>query len=212
MRNLCVIAAVVSCGLGSCCVTAYGQAVTVQQPVVGVFSVDTVVSVPDRGRMTLGGVSSAGSQWSSYGFGPFRQSSFGQFTNASAADVGVYIFDFEAMDQALLSQPTARSASSKPVVPHAEDSWLFAQRNRPGAARAVNPPTGESVNVARTSARVTQGPPESSDAAEQAAFYLERGRSAEAKGKTGAAALCYRMAAKYGSRDAADRLATLAAK
>ena len=39
--------------------SVFAQRVTVQQPVIQVFSVDTVVSVPDRGTAFLGGVSTA---------------------------------------------------------------------------------------------------------------------------------------------------------
>jgi hypothetical protein len=185
------------------------QAVTVHQPTVGVFSVDTVVSVPDRGRMLLGGVSSAGSQRSSYGIGPGRQSAFSHVVNSSGMEVGVVIMDFEAMDQALLNQSPART-TALPAVPHAEDGWLYQERRGPIAARvAASTATVRATNRAPQS---THGPPETGDVVQLATFYLERGRSAESKGKTGAAALCYRMAVKYGSHDAADRLTALAAK
>jgi hypothetical protein len=189
---------------------ASAQAVTVQQPAVSVFSVDTVVSVPDRGRMFLGGVSSAGGQRSSYGFGPLRQSSSSHFARSGSADVGVSILDFEAMDQALLNQSPARTTAAT-SLPHAEDDWLYQERRRPVAAQSGGASTASARNVARTGPS-THGPPETNDATQLAAFYLERGRSAESKGKTGAAAICYRMAVKYGSRDAADRLTALAKK
>lgn len=189
---------------------ALAQAVTVQQPAVGVFSVDTVVSVPDRGRMFLGGVSSAGSQRLSYGFGPLRQSSSSHFASSGSADVGVYVFDFEAMDQALLNQSPAR-ATAATSVPHSEDDWLYQERRHPVAAQSGGASTATARNVARAGPSA-HGPPETGDATQLAAFYLERGRSAESKGKSGAAAICYRMAVKYGSRDAADRLTALAVK
>jgi hypothetical protein len=186
------------------------QTATVQQPAIGVFSVDTVVSVPDRGRMFPGGVRSAGSLRSSYGFGPVRQSAFSHFATSGGADVGVYIFDFEAMNQALLDQLPA-GTKSPAATPRAEDAWLYQERRRPVATQVVDAPSGRARDGGHAVAS-GHGPPTTEDAAQQAAFYLERGRSAESKGKDGAAALCYRMAVKYGSRDAADRLAAIAAK
>ena len=38
---------------------AHGQNITIQQPVIGQFQVNTAVSVPDRGSALLGGVSSS---------------------------------------------------------------------------------------------------------------------------------------------------------
>jgi hypothetical protein len=84
-----------------------GQAqgrVTVQQPVVEQLSVDTVVSVPDRGRMFLGGTSSAGASRQEFGPLPWGTST-GRSLSSRGLDVGVFIHDFEAMDAELLSQP-----------------------------------------------------------------------------------------------------------
>lgn len=196
------------CAGGAAC----GQAVTVQQPSVGVFSVDTVVSVPDRGGAFLGGVRSAGWESSSAGFGPFRSSAFSRFASGSSAEARVFIHDFEAMDAELLNRPAA--ASSAPAgrsAGPAEDAWLFAERRRPVAPSAA--PT-----AARAASALVErqepidsglGPPQTGDPSRLAAFYLGRGRDAETLGKTGAAALCYRMAVKYGSRDAEGRLAAL---
>jgi hypothetical protein len=206
MKDLCLpfVALLASLSPGD----VLAQAVTVQQPAVGVLSTDTVVSVPDRGRMFLGGVTSAGSQHSSRGFGPVRQSAFSHFGSSSSIDVGVCVFDFEDMDQALLNHSPARTAAP---APHAEDDWLYQERRRPVAARSTAAAAAITRSVDRTGPP-TFGPPETGDASRLAAFYLERGRSAESKGKTGAAAICYRMAARYGSRDAADRLTALAAR
>jgi hypothetical protein len=91
---------------------------TLQQPVVEQFSTDTVVSVPDRGRMFLGGVGSAGATRREYGPLPWGTAS-GRFTSSSSLDVGVYIHDFEAMDAALLSQPIVDKPRPKIRSPRA---------------------------------------------------------------------------------------------
>ena len=83
--------------------TAAPAQVAVQQPVIDVFSVDTVVSVPDRGAATLGGVRQSGSGRSTAG--PFRSgTAWGQASAASSASTHVWIHDFEAMDAALLAE------------------------------------------------------------------------------------------------------------
>lgn len=76
--------------------------VTVQQPVVQTFGVDTVVSIPDRGAILLGSVSGAGDARNSYGFGP-GGSSIGNYRNHSSSWATAYIHDFEAMEAELLA-------------------------------------------------------------------------------------------------------------
>jgi len=86
----------------------------VQQPVVQQFSVDTVVGVPDQGRAFLGGVSSAASSQRVYG--PIRSgTAVGRSFSSSAVDVGVFIHDFEAMNEALLAAPSRRSGTAGPA-------------------------------------------------------------------------------------------------
>ena len=95
---------------------------TVQQPVVEQFSADTVVSVPDRGRLFLGGVGSAGATRKEYGPIPWGTAS-GRFTSNSSLDVGVFIHDFGAMDEAQLSQPTRHPPETRILPPRAAAAW-----------------------------------------------------------------------------------------
>jgi hypothetical protein len=91
---------------------ACGQNVTVQQPVVGLFNVNTVVSVPDRGSLLLGGVSSAGVVGGSRGPSlPSSQQS--GFARHSAARVHVFIHDFETMDRAVLAAAGSPSGADR---------------------------------------------------------------------------------------------------
>jgi hypothetical protein len=82
------------------------QAITVQQPVVQQFGVQTVVSVPDRGAALLGSVSSAAEFRRRDGFGPLS-TSIGRQIAHSSLSVHVMIHDFAAMDAALLSAADA---------------------------------------------------------------------------------------------------------
>lgn len=88
--------------------SAMAQQVTVQQPQVQVFEVDTVVSVPDRGRAFLGGVNSAATGRTS-GRGLTGNTGIGGATSGSSATAHVFIHDFEAMDAELLRQPATAS-------------------------------------------------------------------------------------------------------
>lgn len=117
-NTLCVAAVLAFVSIGE---TALSQQ-TVQQPVVEQFSADTVVSVPDRGRLFLGGVGSAGATRKEYGPIPWGTAS-GRYTSSSSLDVGVFIHDFEAMDEFLLSQPARRSTGMRMRSPRATAAW-----------------------------------------------------------------------------------------
>ena len=178
---------------------AFAQRIIVQQPVVETFSVDTVVSVPDRGRLFLGGVGGSASSTSDYGFAP-GGSSVGGFTTHSGMDVGVYIHDLDAMDEFLLSQPTRFNTSR--VQPATPASRAWSSLRSAGDRR-------RSSTAAHASTPAPQvGPPRTNDNGQQAAFYLEKAKTAEARGKDAVATICYRMAARYGSKTAQLKLAT----
>ena len=151
----------------------------VQQPVVGVMSVNTSVTVPDRGSAFLGGVSSAQSGRTQYG--PLRSgTSTGLTRQSSSISTSVYIHDFRAMDEALL---TSQPASS-------DD-----RRMRSGPA--VRRDRESTPNVVVVSPL------------EKMAKFEELARNADKAGKAGVAKLHWQMAAKYGSKTAEKRLAEL---
>ncbi len=88
---------------------ASAQSVTVQQPVVQQFGVRTAVSVPDRGSVLLGSVSSA--QTLSRSRGPsLPASGLSQVVNHNDARVHVFIHDHEAMDRAVLAEAERQRA------------------------------------------------------------------------------------------------------
>lgn len=122
--------------------SASAQTVTVQQPVVQQFGVNTVVSVPDRGSALLGSVSSAQTFGGSRG--PALPSSQRlRSVRHSAARVNVFIHDSEAMDKAVLAAADAQSAMQRRsnltgMTAHAQRSLLkrhaAAKRSSPGYA------------------------------------------------------------------------------
>lgn len=95
------------CALLICSRSAAAQQ-TLQQPVVETFSVDTVVSVPDRGGALWGGIGTASETRRDFGPLPWGTAT-GRSVSSSRVDVGVSIHDFEALDAALLAAPTRRS-------------------------------------------------------------------------------------------------------
>ena len=111
--------------------SAFGQ-LAVQQPVVGTTSINTTVTVPDRGSTYLGGVSSAQSGRSQYG--PLRSGTSTGFTRQSSSmSTSVYIHDLRAMDEAILNsvgrsagtERTSSSASLEVVTSPAEKRKKF---------------------------------------------------------------------------------------
>lgn len=151
----------------------------VQQPVVGTTSINTTVSVPDRGTTYLGGVSSAQSGRTQYG--PFRSGpSTGLTRQASSMSVNVYIHDLHAMDEAILnSAPT------------------FSEPRRMVPGVASRSPARELVAEKEVSA------------VEKAQMFEQLARKSEAAGKLSVAKLHWQMAAKYGSKPAEEKLAEL---
>ena len=102
----------------------------IQQPVVGVDSVRTSVSVPDRGSAFLGGVSRAYSASNRYGFSPFG-SAGGRGASNSSQRVFVTIHDFEEADRQLLSIAKEKEASRPDFRnPRAKQAWKQLTSNR----------------------------------------------------------------------------------
>lgn len=168
------------------------QELRIQQPIVQQFSTGTTVSVPDRGRALLGGVSSGATR--SRRVGPLRRgSSYGREFRSSTSTVGVYIHDFESMDQFLLnSAPSAARNSSRT---HYLDQMFLRQ---PYSSQ-------QAIVRDRTQSLNTLGLQES-----KAKRFFKLGQSAEKKHATSMVAkLHYRMAAKYGSQKAKSRLRVL---
>ena len=115
--------------------------ITVQQPVVRTTGVATTVSVPDRGSILLGGVSSAESSRSS--FGPLRMgTSRGYGLSGGSISASVYIIDLQAMDEAILNS-----------VPDSSAPFVIRPRSvgadRDAAPRTEAPPAEKAANFER---------------------------------------------------------------
>jgi hypothetical protein len=156
---------------------AAAQPVTVQQPVVGSFSVNTTVSVPDRGWVHLGSVNAAAAGRTVVGPLP-SGSSVGLQTRGSSVSATVFIHDLRAMDEALLASAPGGETES----PWAQR--LAERRGMPSAAVA---------------AHATPSP-------SRAGQWEALAQQAESRGKPQVALVYWRLAAKEGSERAAARL------
>src|SRR5205809_4718533 len=78
-------------------------ATTVQLPSYSLFTVQTSVSVPDRGGAYLGGVNSGASNSSRLGIGPLSNRGMSSSRAASGVSVSATIIDHEEIDRALLA-------------------------------------------------------------------------------------------------------------
>lgn len=187
--------------------------VTVQQPVIDRFSVGTTVSVPDRGRAFLGGVNSAGSSRTQYGFGPLRGSNVGQFRSASSSSVSVFIHDFDEMDRQLLSQGRGGSASGSSTIDGYRDLMARNQRRGTsvgapaGMASVREPVRGPGATFANDSAPEIPEAPTLPPGQAQRSFELAQ--QAEQRGAMAVARLHYKMASRHGHPEADERLAAL---
>lgn len=180
---------------------AYAQNVTVQQPAFGRFSVGTTVSVPDRGRALLGGVSRAGEGRKRYGF--FQPgSSVGLFREHSGVSAGVYIHDLRAMDEWLLNQGRANRAGDggRLLTRNASHAYRQLTGGRAATQNLPSATTARSARVSRPAASSVFG------GEDPASKFYNLGRRAEERGKLSLARLHYRMAAKHGSALARAKL------
>ncbi len=163
--------------------TAFAQAVTVQQPIIGGTRLSTGVMVPDRGRVFLGGRSAAESSRSRYGFSPWG-SSLGMSRSAMSVSASVWIIDLHEMDEAILN-----SGSDRTEIPE------------------FKPSRG---TLTTTVTRREPALSEMSAPADKAAKFEQLARKAESDGKLGVARLHWQMAARYGSQESQKELEKLA--
>ena len=178
---------------------------SVQQPVVGVTSVNTTVSVSDSGGAYLGGVGQAA--WGERLVGPFRPGFVAGSTHShSGMSAHVWIHDPAEMDHRLLRG--AYRPAPPLADPRAENAWQ--QLVRSAAERANHPPV---TAPARRAVTLERPPDEDRRAQElarsEAARQHQLGRQAEERGRAGLARLHYRAAERLGSAVARERLAAL---
>ena len=178
-------------------------ATTVQLPTFSNFSVNTTVTVPDRGSAYLGGINRAASGRNEFGvpllpFRPFRNVGIGRELSASNMWVTATIHDLDAMDRYLRGLPTAARlpplGQSRVAAP---GKTLRAGDPGRGASWRVSPVPhaagGPPMSVAQARAQRLR---QQDTRAREAADFFQRGRKAEETGKIGVAKIYYQMAAR----------------
>lgn len=215
---------------------------TVQLPTYNFFTTQTSVSVPDMGGTYLGGINRSASGGRQFG-GPFipGNRAFGKDTSAGGMSVHVQIHDLEAMDAALLAQP-----SDDPAVVHPLDrpglgaagvgggsgaasaagrgpqaplvlggASRYASGGSASGGSASNSSAGPAAAANSLAALRDEKAQKQSRQAEEVAAILADGDRALREGKRGAAKIYYKQALRKADavqqRLIQDRLASLEA-
>ena len=180
---------------------ASAQSVTLQLPSIGRFTVNTTVTVPDRGRAYLGGISRAGESTNRFG-GPLqRGSAKGLFREHSGMTSSVYIHDLEEMDRYLLNlangggvrQFRGSGYSSLPSLQRRDliDRYRKSQTRDRSAELLRN----KAAQLAKEQSKATR--------------YYQLGMRALERDKIGVAKAHFRNAARRGSAAAKEKLVEL---
>jgi len=85
---------------------------TVQLPTFSFFTVQTTVSVPDRGGAYLGGINRGRDGRIERGFGPLANRAIGGDRSVASTSVHARIIDFEEIDQMLLAAAARRAGTT----------------------------------------------------------------------------------------------------
>ncbi|QDT92040.1 hypothetical protein [Gimesia algae] len=196
MKSIAAGCSILICLMAVYVETAEAQAVRIQQPIVQQFSAGTTLTIPDRGSAMLGGIQSGAIHTRQNG--PFRSgSTYGHSFQSSTSSVGVYIHDFEAMDQMLLNSAPRVLRDSR-NFPTAHQHWRNQLMNQTVATQPADSTPAGTISNARE-IRLSK-----------AARFYELGQQAEKKHSTPTIAILhYRNAEKYGSSKAAARLQEL---
>lgn len=219
-----MLAGIAVCGMmfWACEAPAQQQATAVQLPTFSMFTTSTTVSVPDRGNVLLGGINRAATGRNEFGtpilgklpYGNrlFKNVGIGSEHSASQMRVSAFIHDFDAMEEALMSQPSGRSLSSHQPQYRSQAAALahtLLPRDNVGLASTWQPSLPEpdeqpSISLADAQARRLA---KEQTRAEEAVDFYQRGERAEAEGKLGVAKIYYQMAARRAEGPLANRVA-----
>jgi hypothetical protein len=187
---------------------------TVQLPSFSFFTVQTTVSVPDRGAMHLGGISRGRDGRSERGLGPLANRGIGSDRSVAGASVHARIIDFEEIDRMLLAAAARRAGT--PVDPAIGKAAELTRHVEAGVAvggaadhgvTAALPGSVAAIKAHNAAAALQR----SSEVAE----LFAKGQAAEAEGKPAVAKIFYQMVVRRAAgqlqQQAQVRLAALAA-
>ncbi len=189
----------------------------VQLPTLSQFSVDTTVSVPDQGGGYLGGMGYGGSGIDEFGspLSPWRNSALGSQGSVSGAFATATIHDFRAMDEALLSQPTAQwgvTLMGPAGTSLGPPLGLWTPGRTPAGDSLLAGAGNDSPAMSVAEARAQRQREQEAQQLEGQVLF-NRGLRAEQSGKPGLARVYYKMAARRADgelqREALAKLASL---
>lgn len=164
------------------------QPAVVQLPSISMFGVNTSVSAPDRGSISLGGVGRSSTGSTAYGPGLPGNRSFGSSLSTTNASAHATVHDMNTLDRANLDR-AQRIRSNSPGM--RDDARRLAAARQSSAGRVP----GSVAEARRLRAADRQR-----DEAEAVA-NLKRARDARAAGKTSVAAMFYKLAARQATGD-----------
>lgn len=213
--------------VASSLIASHACAQAVQLPTFRYFSVQTTVSVPDRGGALLGGVDRASSGSTSRGFGPLRNRASGSSVGSSIASVHATIIDHNELDQAVLAEARRRRGDTPLMlrnrgerdvsVSRSDDPLLRKadQLSRNVAAREVERPRAAQEEPVESLAEIRARAASRADAKQaEAAAKFAAGLASQEAGKFASARGYFEAAARLGDEElrqqALERLATIA--
>ncbi|MGH7137617.1 MAG: hypothetical protein ACREHD_17865 [Pirellulales bacterium] len=169
------------------------QPAVVQLPSVSMFGVNTSVSAPDRGSISLGGVGRSSTGSTAYGPGLPGNRSFGSSLSTTNASAHATVHDLDALDRANLhrAQHNGSEKAGGTPTPQRDDARRLAAARQSSAGRVPG-----SVAEAR---RLRTADRQREDA--EAVANLKRARDARAAGKSSVAAMFYKLAARQATGD-----------
>jgi hypothetical protein len=176
-------------------------ATTVQLPTFSFFTVQTTVSVPDGGGISLGGIDRGVDSTVNRSSGLTRNRGIGSSRTASGVSVSATIIDREEMDRAVLAEAAAKRGVS--IDGSGLKAALSKSMTRSDATAADSLAAIRERNAAKSEAK-----------ASELAGYMAKAQQAEADGKMGIAKIYYQMVARGDQgqlkQQAEARLAALA--
>jgi len=186
---------------------ALAQRMTVQEPSFETFGAGTTVSVPDRGRTSVAGVSRGAASRST--FGPFRSgTNMGLSGQATSSGVEVQIHDMAELDQrALAAAAKSRRGKDQAVLSRSADRAYETLQARAISRDVKEEPRGGAVAEVRETPETTDRP--AAPDGPSVEKLLARAQEAEAAGKRGLAQTYLRSARDLGSRSAETELARI---
>lgn len=189
------------------------SAQVVQLPTFRFTTVNTTVSVPDRGAVYLGGVNRAATASTSRGvpllgkvpgLGPLaRNRGISRTTSATSTSVHATIIDHAELDRQVLAEASRQRLASgdrfaDPSLARRAD---FLSRNIGRNVPSIHAPDAHSIVERAPSVEEIRRQNESAQTKRnnEAVSYYEKGQSALANGKRGAAKVYFNMAARRAS-------------